>query len=189
MSDGQSQEIEKIEAAAAGDMQAFAELVDEHRPRVLRTAYGIVGSIEEAEDIAQEVFVKAWKSLPSYNRVGAFSSWLYRITVNAAIDRFRRRRNETPLDDLPGQGATYVATEHPEEDVIRQETRRALAAAIQALPPGARSALVLREYEQLAYSEIADILQIPIGTVMSRLNYARKLLRKELQEDVQSGAL
>ncbi|MFH1085115.1 MAG: sigma-70 family RNA polymerase sigma factor, partial [Chloroflexota bacterium] len=128
-------------------------------------------------------------NLPNYNRVGAFSSWLYRITVNAAIDRFRRRRNEASLDDLPRQGATYVASEHPEEDVIRQETRRALAQAVQELPPGARSALVLREYEQLAYSEIADILQIPIGTVMSRLNYARTLLREKLQEGRQQGTL
>lgn len=179
-------EAERIRRAANGDVDAFSSLVFEHRPRVLRTAYGIVGSTQEAEEIAQEVFIKVWRSLPGYNRVGAFSSWLYRITVNAAIDRLRRRREEASIDSLP-EGSTPLLdrlseenTELPEEVVIRRDTGRTIREAIEELPPNARATLILREYEQLSYKEIAEALEIPIGTVMSRLNYARKLLRQAL---------
>lgn len=100
---------------------------------------------------------------------------MYRITVNTAIDAVRRRRPEAPLDEaMPG------VLEAPEEGALRRERQRAVRDAIQALPPGARAALVLREFEQLSYREIAQVLEIPIGTVMSRLNYARQLLKERL---------
>ena len=175
-------------------MESFSSLVDEHRPRVLRTAYGVVGSIQEAEEIAQEVFIKVWRSLPGYNRVGAFSSWLYRITINASIDRLRKRREETSLDELP-EGSTPLVDrlseanlELPEDTIVRKDTGRRIREAIEELPPHARATLILREYEQLSYKEIAEALEIPIGTVMSRLNYARKALRKILVEERQLNA-
>jgi RNA polymerase sigma-70 factor (ECF subfamily) len=182
-------EAERIRRAANGDMRAFSSLVDEHRPRVLRTAYGIVGSTQEAEEIGQEVFIKVWRSLPDYNRVGAFSSWLYRITVNASIDRLRKRREETSIDELP-EGSTPLVdrlseddSDLPEEVVERSDTARIIREAIEELPPNARATLILREYEQLSYKEIAAALEIPIGTVMSRLNYARRVLREKLEEE------
>ncbi len=165
-----------IEAAAAGNMGAFSEIVRLYRMRVLRVACGIVGSAEEAEDVAQEVFVKLWNSLPNYQAQSAFDSWLYRITVNAAIDALRKRRRELPLEDE----LSRTTKEPPEEAALRNETRRQVQQAIQALPEAARVTLILREYEQLSYKQIADVLQIPIGTVMSRLNYARQLLKKSL---------
>jgi RNA polymerase sigma-70 factor (ECF subfamily) len=170
-------------------MRAFSSLVDEHRPRVLRTAYGIVGSTQEAEEIGQEVFIKVWRSLPDYNRVGAFSSWLYRIAVNASIDRLRKRREETSIDELPESSTPLVDrlseddSELPEEVVERRDTARIVREAIEELPPNARATLILREYEQLSYKEIAAALEIPIGTVMSRLNYARRVLREKLEEE------
>lgn len=168
-------EIELLRCAAAGNAGAFAQLVHKYRQQMVRTAYGIVGSTMEADDVAQEAFIKAWASLPDFRQQAGFVTWLYRITVNTAIDAVRRRRHEAPLDDiLPGE------RQAPEEVAVRREEQRRVRAAIQELPPAARAALVLREYEQLSYREIADVLNIPIGTVMSRLNYARQLLKEKL---------
>ncbi len=97
MDKGAASEPDLIAAAASGNMGAFSELMRQYRARVLRTAYGVVGSPEVAEDVAQEVFIKIWNSLPGYHTQGAFTSWLYRITVNASIDILRRQRAEAPL--------------------------------------------------------------------------------------------
>ncbi len=175
MADDPSLETQLIRCAAAGNTGAFSQLVRKYRPQVVRTAYGIVGSAMEADDVAQEAFIKAWSNLPDFRQQSGFSTWLYRITVNAAIDAVRRRRPEAPLADaLPGERVA------PEEEALRRERQRDVRGAIQELPPAARAALVLREYEQLTYREIAAVLDIPIGTVMSRLSYARQLLRERL---------
>lgn len=177
MEDDPNLEAELIRCAAAGNAGAFSQLVRTYRPQVVRTAYGIVGSVAEADDVAQEAFIKAWANLPDFRQQSGFSTWLYRITVNAAIDAVRRRRPEAPLDDavaMPGK------REAPEEVTLRRESQRAVRAAILELPPAARAALVLREFEQLTYREISAVLDIPIGTVMSRLNYARRVLRERL---------
>jgi RNA polymerase sigma-70 factor (ECF subfamily) len=170
------EEAERIKAASQGNLGAFAELVQTHRMRVLRTATGVLGSVDEAEDVAQDVFIKAWEHLPDYDPRGSFASWLYRITVNTALDVLRKRRADISLDDaqLPS------SKEDPEGMALRKDERQRVQAAIAALPPAARAALILREYEQLSYKEIADVLDIPIGTVMSRLNYARRALSDSL---------
>lgn len=175
MSTDRPTEIDFIKSAAAGNMGAFADLVRQHRPRVLRTATGIVGSTEEAEDVAQQVFIKVWNALPGFDSKGSFSSWVYRITVNTALDVVRRRRQHVSLDDLQraGQG-------NPEDHAMQTAKQDQVRRAIAALPPASRTTLVLREYEQLSYKEIAKVLDIPIGTVMSRLNYARKALARTL---------
>jgi RNA polymerase sigma-70 factor (ECF subfamily) len=168
-------EAELIHSAAGGNAGAFSQLVRKYRPQMVRTAYGIVGSAMEADDVAQEAFIKAWTNLPDFRQQCGFGTWLYRITVNTAIDAVRRRRLEAPLDDItPGERGS------PEEVAVRREGQRRVRAAIQELPPAARAALVLREYEQLSYREIADVLNVPIGTVMSRLNYARQWLKERL---------
>ena len=181
-----SAETTMIKAAASGNVGAFSQLVREYRPRVLRTAYGIVASavadpVAEAEDIAQEVFIKVWNKLPDYHSRGAFASWLYRITVNTSIDTLRRRRrNPEVTSRAPFQDSQPDPIESPEKAAVRKDARQQVREAIATLPPNARVTLILREYEQLSYREIAETLQIPTGTVMSRLNYARKLLRQAL---------
>lgn len=163
-------------------MGAFSQLVQRHRGRVVRTAYGIVGSMQRAEDVAQDVFVKVWKKLPDYRGQASFTTWLYRITVNTAIDATRRKQvDTTPLEEWHPSSVPS-----PEEDHLRASRREQVQAAIASLPEGARAALVLREYEQLSYKEIAQSLGIPIGTVMSRLNYARKALRDRLSDELQA---
>lgn len=172
-------ELSLIQSAASGNLSAFSELVRLYRFRVLRTATGIVGSTEEAEDVAQQVFIRVWNHLTDYDPAGTFASWLYRITVNLSIDALRKHRHEAPLpDDLPG--ASHM---DPEDQVLRRDERQRVRAAIARLPDKARAALVLREYEQLSYKEIAETLKIPIGTVMSRLNYARRMLGELLEKE------
>lgn len=176
MGEPPASESHLIAEAAAGNMGAFAQLVSTHRLNVLRLAYGMVHSADEAEDIAQEVFIKVWNHLPNYRAQGSFQSWLYRITVNTALDLLRRRQEEAPLEDH----SDALGQETPEEALLRQDQQAQVQQAIAELPPGARAVLILREYEQLSYKEIAEILQIPLGTVMSRLNYARQALKKKL---------
>lgn len=172
MSEERALDADLARQAAAGNLGALAQLVNKHRERVLRTAQGIVGSIQEADDIAQEVFIKVWRHLPGFHGPEVFTSWLYRITVNTALDALRRRPDETPLESC------HEAPESLEDTALRNEQLQRLRVAIEALPPAIRATLVLREYEQLSYKEIADVLQVPIGTVMSRLSYGRQTLRR-----------
>lgn len=172
-------ETELIASARSGDMGAFAQLVSLHRLRVLRTAAGIVGSVHEAEDVAQLVFLRIWDHLDDYDPAGSFTSWLYRITVNLSIDTLRRRRYEVELAEELQAGARS----DPEALALREDERRRVRRAVAQLPDKTRAALILREYEQLSYKEIAEALRIPIGTVMSRLNYARCYLRRLLREE------
>jgi len=165
-----------VRRANRGDLDAFGEIVERYRLRVLRTAHGIVGSSDEAEDVAQEVFVKAWQALDSFRPGGSLGSWLYRITVNAAIDATRRRRPQVNLDDI----APPPSEQHTERSVLDAEEAERVRRAVRHLPPASRAALVLREYEQLSYAEIAEVLDVPMGTVMSRLHYARQSLKDAL---------
>ncbi|OGO05688.1 MAG: hypothetical protein A2Y73_07195, partial [Chloroflexi bacterium RBG_13_56_8] len=132
-------EIELVGKAASGNTGAFSELVQKYRERVLRTAYGLVHSVEEAEDVAQEVFLKVWNYLPRYSTQGSFSSWLYRITVNTCIDSLRKRPEEVALD-----GTERSKSEGPERTFLRQDLSNCVQKAVDALPPSARSALILR---------------------------------------------
>ncbi|HUW94170.1 MAG TPA: sigma-70 family RNA polymerase sigma factor, partial [Anaerolineae bacterium] len=129
-----------------------------------------------AEDAAQEAFIRAWTNLPKYRPRSAFRNWLYRIANNVAIDALRREKETVELEAVPlahpdgGPGAL----------VERRERGETVRQAVLDLPPASRAVIVLREYEGLSYKEIADTLDIPMGTVMSRLNYARGLLRQSL---------
>jgi RNA polymerase sigma-70 factor, ECF subfamily len=172
-----TRESEWIKEAAQGNSGAFAELVRLHRMRVVRTAFGVLGSQEEAEDVAQDVFIKVWHNLKDFQPETSFGSWLYRITVNASIDVLRHRKEESGLE------IEYTSpTVRPEEHMLRHVNQLRVRRAIAQLPESARTTLTLREFDQLSYKEIAAILQIPIGTVMSRLNYARQSLKKILAE-------
>lgn len=128
-----------------------------------------------AEDAAQEAFIRAWKHLPKYQPRSPFRNWLYRIATNAALDTLRRDKETVILDDR------YPSPKsNPEAALEKSELNDRIRQAILALPPSSRAVLVLREYEEMSYREIADTMGIPLGTVMSRLNYARKILRQSL---------
>jgi RNA polymerase sigma-70 factor (ECF subfamily) len=171
-------ESKLIVQAQQGDRKAFGELVRCHREMVVNVVYRMCGDASLAEDAAQEAFIRAWKHLPDYRPRSPFRNWVYRIAANVALDTLRRERETTDLDveTLP-----LISSDiGPEETMERAERGERVREAVLALPTSSRAVLVLREYEGLSYREIADALSIPIGTVMSRLNYARKLLRESL---------
>lgn len=173
-------ETELIARAKNGDRKAFSELVCIHAEGVRSVIYRMCGDAHVAEDAAQETFIQAWLHFSAYRPQGSLRNWLYRIGVNAATDMLRKEKRILPnaLEDLPLQD-----TQPGPEALASQGERIALIQkAVLSLPDACRPVLVLREYEGLSYQEIADTLEIPVGTVMSRLNYARKLLRERLEQ-------
>lgn len=175
---------ELVRAAAGGDQDAFAQLVRLHENKVYSLALRMCG--EDAADVAQEAFLSAWRGLPSFRGEAGFSTWLYRLTANAAIDhlrRTRRQRGEVSLDD--GQFLGLDAADSgpgPQEAAEGAELRRAVEAGLGQLSDDHRQVLVLRELQELSYEEIAGMLGIDLGTVKSRISRARGALRKILLE-------
>jgi len=175
----QINEIELVTKAQIGDRSAFSELVRMHAQGVLNVVYRMCGNQQLAEDAAQETFIQAWLRLPSFHPKSSLRNWLYRIAVNTAIDMLRKEKrilsnaveDLSLMDSLPG----------PETMLVSDEQTEFIQKTIMGLPDASRSVLVLREYEGLSYQEIAKTLEIPIGTVMSRLNYARRLLKERLE--------
>ncbi|MBN1246089.1 MAG: sigma-70 family RNA polymerase sigma factor [Anaerolineae bacterium] len=170
--------------AQGGDRRAFGELIRLHRDGVVNVVYRLCGDAMLAEDAAQECFIRAWQNLDSYRPRSAFRNWLYRIASNYALTELRRERPTTDIEHA-SLGARQAG---PEATVEDRERASVVQAAVLALPEASRIALVLREYEGLSYREIAETLDIPIGTVMSRLDYARGQLRKTLASYVEIGA-
>lgn len=172
-------EAELIAQAQGGDRNAFSELVRIHARGVFNVVFHMSGDALVAEDAAQETFIKAWQNLTSYRPQSSLRNWLYRIAFNAGMDMLRKEKRILPndIEDL------NLRDERPDpESVASQNERTAIVQrAVMSLPEASRAVLVLREYEGMSYHEIADALDIPLGTVMSRLNYARKLLKDTLK--------
>ena len=171
-----------IEQAQNGDRNAFGELVRRHYQGVVLVVTRMCGDAGLAEDAAQEAFMRAWVNLPSFQPRGSLRNWLYRIAINAALDVLRHKPEE-PLEDeyvnsVPDQAAGL------ETALIEKERAAQVRQAVKLLPEAARAVLVLREFGGLSYREISEALGVPVGTVMSRLNYARSRLR-----DVLSGEM
>jgi len=165
-----------VEKAQHGDRNAYGELVRFYFPGVVRVVYHLCGDACLAEDMAQEAFLRAWINLPSFHTQSSLRNWLYRIAINAALDVLRRRPEETLEDEAAQMIADPDAG--PEMELIDKERVVLLQEAMHSLPEAARSVLILREYGSLSYQEIASVLDVPVGTVMSRLNYARNRLRE-----------
>jgi len=172
-------EMELVSRAQSGERDAFGELVRIHAQGVLNVIYRMCGNAQIAEDAAQETFIQAWQHLSSYRPQTSLRNWLYRIAVNTATDMLRKERRILPnamedfhlIDPRPGPEVLYS----------QEERTTMVQKAVLSLPETSRAVLVLREYEGLSYQEIADALDIPVGTVMSRLNYARSLLKGKLE--------
>ncbi|MBQ7921656.1 MAG: sigma-70 family RNA polymerase sigma factor [Clostridia bacterium] len=186
---------ELVEKAKAGDDEAFGALVSAYEVFVYHMAIRVLtasgGSASDGEDVAQEVFIKAWRSLESFRGDCAFSTWLYRITVNTAKDKIRSgsRHRTISLTTSDEDGEEIVidvpvtaADEIPEAAYERRENIKAVRQAIEKLPEDMRRILILRDLEDLPYSDIADLLGLEIGTVKSRLNRSRAALKKILKD-------
>jgi RNA polymerase sigma-70 factor (ECF subfamily) len=176
-------ELQWIARAQNGDRQAFSELVYHYREGVINVVYRMCGDANLAEDAAQEAFIRAWQNLPRYQPRSPFRNWLYRIATNVALDVLRHERESADVEDIP----LVASNVNPEAAVERNERAEWVRQAVMALAPASRAVLILREYEALSYKEIAETLDIPMGTVMSRLNYARTQLRETLKVYLEGG--
>lgn len=184
-SGGDLDDLELVARVLAGDTDAYAALVDRHRDLVYTVALRIAGNETDAEDIAQEAFVRAYKALGAFRGDSKFSSWLYRITVNRALGHIKRRMRapfvEADADDLRETGRAAAPTgESPLEALLDEEFRLRVRQAIAELPPRYRAVVTLYHLEERSYKEAAAILGLPIGTVKTHLHRARAMLRKIL---------
>jgi RNA polymerase sigma-70 factor (ECF subfamily) len=174
-----------IERAKRGDTEAFAALVERYQRRVVGVALAVVHNQDDAVELAQEAFVRAFQNLKKFESRSSFSTWLYRIAANISID-FRRREGRHVV--LRGEDAEAEISRIPsaEGDAYRAAARNELGQrierALQQLTPEHRAVILLREVEGLSYDEMSDVLQVPRGTVMSRLHYARGRLRVILKD-------
>lgn len=167
--------------ARSGDVSAFEELVRRYRNDVFALSYHFVRNREEAWDISQEVFIKAYRSLKWFRGEASFKTWLMRITANHCKDHFKKRR----LDVIPFEDAVKsearAALPTPTERLEAVELGAAIEKAVDMLPAKHRTAFILREYEGLSYQDMAKVMRCNLGTVMSRLHHARKKLQNTLK--------
>ena len=169
----------------SGDMNAFESLFQMYRERVFKTAYLMVGDEEDAKDVLQEVFITVWKSRNTFDPAkGKLATWLRRVTVNQCLMRHRKKQPViASLEEARENGFDLPETrrsESPEEIVMSMWEYERLAAAIHSLDGKYRPVFVLKHFDDLSYEEIARVMDIPLGTVKSRLNQAMKILRKAL---------
>lgn len=177
-----------ILAARRGDAEAFSQLVVRYKERAYRAAFAMVRDPDEAMDLTQEAFIKAHCSLKRFRGNSAFYTWLYRILVNLSLDAKRRkgRRKEESYEAALETGPVVPEDDHERSDptpraaLEERETEAMVQAAIEALPEHHRTAVLLREVQDLSYQEIAEVMNCSVGTVMSRLHYARAALREKL---------
>ena len=176
--EGDAEERRLIDRSAAGDHEAFRQLVIRHHRLVINVAFRALGELSLAEDVAQEVFLKVYKALPGYRHEKPFKHWLHRVAANAVTDALRRRRPVVSLDGMEQPPASRESD--PLDVATRHDLQRAVRQAIASLPSHYRDTIALQAFGELTYDEIAKTLDIPVGTVMSRLNGAKRLLRERL---------
>ncbi|MBQ8801072.1 MAG: sigma-70 family RNA polymerase sigma factor [Clostridium sp.] len=183
-------EKELITRAKKGNQEAFGQLVLAHQNKVYTLCVHLLGSREEAEDLAQEAFLKAWRNLDGFLGESSFATWMHRLTTNLCLDHLRkqtRRQNVSVAVSLDDEEATVPEpVDHsgdPHEELERAERQRALTKGLQELPEHYRRPLVMREVSGMSYQEIADALNLDLGTVKSRIDLAREALRKILLRD------
>jgi RNA polymerase sigma-70 factor (ECF subfamily) len=182
--------------AQSGELRAFDELVTRHRAKVFAMIRNMTHNEADAWDLSQEVFIKAWNALPRFEARARFSTWIYRIAHNAVYDWSRRRKVEAAgeLDDGiferdlidTASRTTPYAADTPDAAMAGGELRLKIEAALAKLTPEHREVVLLKDVQGLAYKDIADVMKTSIGTVMSRLHYARKKLQTLLKHEYES---
>jgi RNA polymerase sigma-70 factor (ECF subfamily) len=185
-------ELDLVKRCQQGDTTAFDELVTRYRTRIFGMIYNMVHSEQDAWDLAQDSFVKAWKSINRFRGKSSFYTWIYRIVMNVTIDWLRKKQVKgagTEFDDAiqlkevdPASKTVPRAEPLPHQRLERQEIRARIDQAIAQLSPEHRAVILMKETEDMQYHEIAEALGCSIGTVMSRLFYARKKLQHSLRD-------
>ena len=183
---------ELVVAFQSGDIPAFDQLVRRWDRKIQGVIYRIVGNHDEARDLSQEAFLKAYRALGTFKQEARFSSWLYQIAINATRDRLRRRRrrNDLSLDDVEEREASLRDAGPSALDLIESsDLSRVVAAAMAALPEEQREVVILKEYEGLTFPEIAETLDVPLSTVKTRLYRGLGQLRVRLErQGIRGGA-
>jgi RNA polymerase sigma-70 factor (ECF subfamily) len=181
-----------VQRVQAGDSAAFRALFDKYHRRAFAVAMGVVKNEDDALDAVQEAFVKVHRSIHKFEGSSSFYTWLYRIVMNVSIDHVRRTSRRKNLDfdertlheesEVAGDGALVpsITDANPSKAILRRELGSAIQAALQELPEHHRAVIVLREIEGMSYEEMAEALDVPKGTVMSRLFHARKKMQTAL---------
>lgn len=185
-----SSDWELVQRARTGDHDAFRELVERYQRKIAALALGMLRNREDALDIVQETFTKAYQGLDRFKGDAAFYTWVYRIAYNLCVDQQRRAAKEPLLtldadEDARPAHALPADDPHPDQPFARArdaEIARRVREAIRDLTPDHRAVILLRELEGLSYAEISQVLECPKGTVMSRLHYARRQLQRRLRE-------
>lgn len=171
-----------------GDQKAYQVLFESNQRAIFHIIVKIVRNEEEAQDLVQETFIKAFGSLKSYNPNYRFTTWLYKIAANSSIDHIRKKKIQTfSLDQPISTKDGYISVEvadmsyHPERDLSNKQKRLSITEAINSLPEKYKQVIVMRHQEDKTYEQIADILKVPVGTVKARIFRARELLKKKLK--------
>jgi RNA polymerase sigma-70 factor (ECF subfamily) len=186
-SDEDTEDVRLMQRVAGGDTSAFEQLVERHQALVAGTVARMLGSNSDVEDIAQQVFIRVWKSARRYVPRAKFTTWLLKITRNLVFNELRRskRHAHVPLQSEPGAEGIPLKDEMnpaPDASLLETELQRAIDEAIMQLPESQRMALVLRRYEQLSYEQIAEVLDLSVPAVKSVLFRARTELRTRLSK-------
>ncbi len=187
--DDPERDLRLMKLIGAGDEEAFRELVEAHQLRVLGTAIRMLGDHADAEDIAQEVFVRVWKGAARWEPSAKFTTWLYTIIRNCVFNEIRRRKRH-PADSLEAERDDEnhprqflnPSTKAPDAALLDDEMQDAIERAIQELPEAQRMAVILRRYQDVSYEEIAEVLDLTVLAVKSVLFRARTTLREKLRE-------
>jgi len=177
-----------VARAMAGDLDSFNQLVRRWERPIHALAFRVLGRDEDARDVAQEAFLRAYRSLPGFRGQAKFSSWLYRITLNLCRDWIRRQRRSPIVESPEGVDVVALAAEQGpvesvEDLVSRNDMGRAVARAMRKLTEDQRTAIVLKEYQGLTFQEIADLQGVPLSTVKTRLYQGLVVLRRELERE------
>jgi RNA polymerase sigma-70 factor (ECF subfamily) len=182
-----------VEAVQKGDRAAFRELYEAYHRRAFAVALGVVKNPDDARDIVQDAFIKVHKHIDGFQGSSSFYTWLYRIVMNLSIDQVRRSKKSKQVDyddgvareevEAGGGAATAgLPRVNPGESALRRELSEAIQAALETLPEYHRAVIVLREVEGLSYEEMAEALEVPKGTIMSRLFHARRKMQEALRD-------
>jgi RNA polymerase sigma-70 factor (ECF subfamily) len=193
---GPDEDFRLVALAQQGDLGSYDALVTRHRGRIFAMIRNMIHQEADAWDLSQEVFIKAWNALPRFEAKARFSTWLYRIAHNVVYDWTRRRKIESAgeLNDEifereridSGSFTTPAGGDSPDETMAHGELREKIEAALAKLSPEHREAVLLKDVQGLAYKEIAEVMECSIGTVMSRLFYARQKLQTMLKDEYES---
>jgi RNA polymerase sigma-70 factor, ECF subfamily len=182
-----------IERLKRGEKEAFGPLVERYKKKAYCIALGYVRNADDALELSQVAFIKAYRSIRHFDNSKSFFPWFYSILRNTCLNHLnaRKMRKEDGLEDLPegSQQQVFVDEDNPEESFRHAELRRIMAEAIMKLKPRDREIILMQHFHELPYAAIAEALNIPIGTVMSRLYNARTALRKLLEKSGQTGGL